>query len=439
MPFGKKPVGGREVDFDFIYDNVFKPAIEAVDLPDGGKLQPRRTDLDYFTAHIGQEMFQYLEYSRFAVADISGLNANVFYELGVRHRAQESGTAIFRQESGPPPFDIGQIKAFPYEYEPEDKVSESVQLIQRVLTESLAYNRLDSPVRIALLAQHAAENNPRRPNIEPLLVEADNALRMEAWPKAIEKFKEALAASPDNPVVLMKRGLVYRDQGKFAEARDDFARIIALSPDYAEAYREKGIAENKIFMKELKARHWEITADNIRKLEEELPSGEQLLRRAIELNPIDFDALSSLGGVFKRKGKMQEAYKAYQRAVEISQGNTYPLLNAITLKAHAQGRFELESGHRLLLKRSLSSLQKQVEQGFNSPWSMFDLAQVYLYMRDAEKFLYYVDEGIIACRHKWQPQTFRETLEILTGAGIALAGLGEGIAKPQDADGALPD
>jgi hypothetical protein len=29
MPFNKKMVGGKEVDFNFIYDRVFKPAIES--------------------------------------------------------------------------------------------------------------------------------------------------------------------------------------------------------------------------------------------------------------------------------------------------------------------------------------------------------------------------------------------------------------------------
>src|SRR5437879_4903189 len=86
MPFGKKKVGEREVDFDLIYDRVFCPAISNVPLPEGEKLEPRRTDKDYFVADIGQEMFEYIEYSRFALVDITGLNANVFYELGVRHR-----------------------------------------------------------------------------------------------------------------------------------------------------------------------------------------------------------------------------------------------------------------------------------------------------------------------------------------------------------------
>ena len=125
MPFGKKRVGDREVNFDSIYKEIFEPAIAATPLPEGGFLISKRTDQDFFTGHISVEMFQYIEYSRFALTDISGLNANVFYELGARHRARESGTAIFRHADAPIPFDINQIKAFPYEYEPNAKAVES--------------------------------------------------------------------------------------------------------------------------------------------------------------------------------------------------------------------------------------------------------------------------------------------------------------------------
>jgi tetratricopeptide (TPR) repeat protein len=457
MPFNKKKVGDKDVDFDFIYEKVFKPAIESVDLPEGGKLQPRRTDKDYFSGDISQEMWQYIEYSRFALADISGLNANVFYELGVRHRAHESGTAIFRQEAGPPPFDINQIKAFPYEYEPEDKVSASVALISRVLAESLVMNRLDSPPMRALRAQREAERSPQQPNIEPLLIEADNALRkanekadellseadkllrVQLWTNALDKLTEALAASPDNVMVLMKRGIVYRDQGKFAEALADFARVIGMSPNYAEAHREKGIAENKLFTGELKKRKLQPTEESARALEAEgVTSGEASLRRATELKPDDFDALSGLGGVLKRQGRMREAAEAYEKATDISQGNTYPLLNAITVGANAAGRFELDGRHRLMLRKGVRSLQAQVAAGVNLPWSAFDLAQAYLYTGEPEKFLQYVDEGMISCTHKWQPATFRETLELLPASGVSLPGLEEGIANLKDADH-LPD
>lgn len=126
MPFGKKTVGEKTVDFDSIYQNIFAPAISNTVLPEGGNLIPRRTDQDAFTGIIDIEMFSYLEYSRFTLADISGLNPNVMYELGIRHHGHQSGTVIFRQINSPLVFDISRIKAFPYEYEPEQQVSISV-------------------------------------------------------------------------------------------------------------------------------------------------------------------------------------------------------------------------------------------------------------------------------------------------------------------------
>jgi hypothetical protein len=92
-----------------------------------------------------------------------------------------------------------------------------------------------------------------------------------------------------------------------------------------------------------------------------------------------------------------------------------------------------------MLNRAKRSLQSQVENGYNPPWSAFDLAQVCLYTNEPEKFLQYVDEGVSICMHKWQPRTFRETLELLTSSGISLPGLDEGITKLKEAEDSLPD
>jgi hypothetical protein len=137
MPFGSKPVGNHKVNFDNIYEKIFKPAINAVALAEGGKLKAARTDKDFFSGDIGQEMFQYLNRSRFVLADITSLNPNVMYEIGVRHAARESGTAIFRQGDATIPFDINHIKAFPYLYRPEKNADEARRLVRRALRESL--------------------------------------------------------------------------------------------------------------------------------------------------------------------------------------------------------------------------------------------------------------------------------------------------------------
>jgi hypothetical protein len=84
MPFGQKPdlKSGVLVDFDQIYDNAIKPAIEQCGL------EPLRGDEESTGGIIHSAMFARLLLAEFVVADLTLANANVFYELGIRHAAK---------------------------------------------------------------------------------------------------------------------------------------------------------------------------------------------------------------------------------------------------------------------------------------------------------------------------------------------------------------
>lgn len=409
MPFGEKPVGDKTIDFDDIYDRIFEPAIRGTELPEGGQLVPRRTDRDFFSGDISIEMFHYLEYSRIALADITGLNANVFYELGARHRARETGTAIFRQTDAPIPFDINKIKAFPYEYQPEDEAEKSRAEIMRILRDSLAQNRLDSPVQIALKVQQQGPGDA-----QALLHDAENAIRNQDRATAILKYRQAVQVDGGNPLLRMKLGLMLKDQGSWQEALDQFTAAVTYSPNYAEAHREKGIAENKLFHQRGRAAG--------------ASDGSAALRRAIGLNPQDFDALSSLGGILKRNGDFDAAREMYREATRVSNGHPYPLLNELKLHARTTGELPLAQ-RRLALGRAERALRSQVgsQPPYNVPWSFFDLAEIRLYCGDRGEFLQYLQQGLETSEHDWQPQTFRDSLQLLVDGGVHLAGLKEGL------------
>ena len=416
MPFGAKPVTlcldgetvERTVDFDDLYDRLFAPAIEAAVLPEGGHLVPRRTDRDFFSGVITEEMFDYIQHARFALADVSGLNANVFYELGVRHSTRATGTAIFRQAGAPLPFDIRQVKAFDYAAEP-DWAEASRALVTRVLTESLANGRVDSPVQTALRQQRAQPEH-----VQTWLREAEDAIRAADWAGAATRLAAAVDARPRDPVLRLKLGLMRKKLGDWVGALPHFEAAVAHAPDYAEAHRELGIAQNKLYH---------------RRTPPAGPTGQAALERAVALNPDDHDALASLGGVLVRQGDFEGALARYRDAAERSGGDSYPLLNALKLEARLRGRLEIGPAERFQLRRVERTLEAQVGcvPPYDTPWCYFDLAEVRLYLGDTGGFLRYAEEGMLACGHRGEAASFHGGLRRLLDGGVAVEGLAEGL------------
>ncbi len=410
IPLSKKVI----INFNYIYDNIFKPAISRVNLPEGGKLIPKRTDDDFFSADIGKEMFEYLEYSRMVFADITGLNANVFYELGIRHHARSNGTIIFRVNDAPIPFDINQIRAFPYEYEPVENIERSKEIIVKVISETLKNNKKDSPVRLALQEQ---QGNPK---LELLLIDAENAIRNNDLGTARSKYLQALSLK-DNITNRMKLGIIYKELGEWEEALKQFKYVNLQSGDYSDAYKERGIAENKLYEQDPAKFH-----DN----------GEESLKKAIQLNDFDFDAFSSLGGILKRLGRFEESLQSYQKAIDISNGHPYPLLNAIKLQSKIDNRIELAQSTKVYLYKAKNFLESQTRNNppFNSPWSFFDIAEVYMFLEDNKSgFINNVKEGIIHSKHVWMLKTFLTSLQLIEDVKTKPYYFDEGIKLIKDA------
>jgi tetratricopeptide (TPR) repeat protein len=59
---------------------------------------------------------------------------------------------------------------------------------------------------------------------------------------ALEDYDAAIAADRRNHLAFYARGMLYRSRNRLSEAIGDFSRVIALKPDYAPAYNQRGIA-----------------------------------------------------------------------------------------------------------------------------------------------------------------------------------------------------
>jgi hypothetical protein len=103
MPFGKKPVDGVEFDFDAVYKDIIKPAIEEL----GSECTQCDEIIDTGSIHF--KMFHGIFEADVAVVDLTSLNSNVFYELGIRHALNKCVTLIISRAGANPPFNIRDL------------------------------------------------------------------------------------------------------------------------------------------------------------------------------------------------------------------------------------------------------------------------------------------------------------------------------------------
>jgi hypothetical protein len=110
MPFGTKidPVSGVAIDFDKIYEEAIRLGVEAAGM------DPIRADEERTGGIIHKAMFERLVLCDYAIADLTTGNANVFYELGVRHAARPATTLAIFASDQKIPFDLSFLRALPY-------------------------------------------------------------------------------------------------------------------------------------------------------------------------------------------------------------------------------------------------------------------------------------------------------------------------------------
>ena len=114
MPFGKKKgADGSLYDFNAVYSQLIKPALESAGF------EPFRADEETTSGDILTDMFQELLLADLCIADMSIDNANVFYELGVRHAFRKRGVVHIQAGRGYMPFDVFNVRTIPYHITPE--------------------------------------------------------------------------------------------------------------------------------------------------------------------------------------------------------------------------------------------------------------------------------------------------------------------------------
>jgi hypothetical protein len=97
--------------FQTTYYNVIKPLIEQLGY------SVSKADEDLRTGSVIEQIQESIRNSLLIIADVTGRNPNVFYELGFSH-GLEKEVLIITQNEDDIPFDISHIRYFKYTYNP---------------------------------------------------------------------------------------------------------------------------------------------------------------------------------------------------------------------------------------------------------------------------------------------------------------------------------
>ena len=136
--FVVRPFGERNgIDFNRVHKELITPACTQVGIVGG------TTELITRAGNIREDMFQLLVTADVVIADISIHNANVFYELGIRHGLRDKRTVLLRAKADDVPFDLKTDRYLEYD---ATKPAASVAALVSTLQQTLAEETVDSPV-----------------------------------------------------------------------------------------------------------------------------------------------------------------------------------------------------------------------------------------------------------------------------------------------------
>ena len=140
----KKDSAGQPVDFERVQDALITPALQRCGLAGG-------TTAEVVDAgNIRADMFALILEADLVVCDVTVHNANVFYELGIRHALRKKHTVLLKGDpsADTTPFDLSTDRYLKY---PVANPAAALDALVETLQASLRTNReTDSPIFLML-------------------------------------------------------------------------------------------------------------------------------------------------------------------------------------------------------------------------------------------------------------------------------------------------
>ena len=355
MPFGQKPdlKSGVVVDFDQIYNDAIKPAIEECGL------QALRGDEERTGGIIHGAMFARLLLAEFVVADLTLANPNVFYELGIRHAAKPFTTVPIFANVSALPFDVSLVRAVGYELKKGKLTKTAAQKLKSQLSKRLR----DA---ISGATAHDSPLFQLIPNFPGIDLPEDVTETFKDRIRKAEEFREILSSARAQPLreereALLKirsdlgdlktvqRSVLIELMSSFRDA-EAFEELVELYNSFPAPVQEYIIVKQQ-FALALNRRNRPDDREKALKILDEVlknrgPDSETLgIKGRIHK---DIYKEAAQGGRITAAAALDDAIDAYTKGFEADPRDYYPGVNAINLLMQKDDTDALKEVARLL-------------------------------------------------------------------------------------------
>lgn len=193
MPFGEKGEYDREVEeSNYVYKHIICKAIEEIKTKRKTSIEVIR-EADRKTAgSISKSILKNIASAHICIVDITGLNPNVFFELGIRYSLRHKTTILLKQEATVIPFDIQGYKCITYHcFQPDSAIESIVEYLTASLEDE--FGGVDSLVFETF--PNMQVNIPGILRSAPGPLSSHNVMPWEEWWERIKEMSKILSES----------------------------------------------------------------------------------------------------------------------------------------------------------------------------------------------------------------------------------------------------
>lgn len=409
MPFGQKPSpSGKLIDFDAVYQELIAPAIEAAEL------EPLRADEEMTGGIIHKPMFERLILCEYAVADLTTANANVFYELGLRHAVRPSSTVLlFAKDTGQLPFDVAPLRALPYALGPDSKPA-NVEADKTALADRLQEARkagADSPVY--QLVEGFPDIQRLKTDVFRERVQYSEALKKKLAAarkqgvEAVRAVEGQLGNVADAEAgVVIDLFLSYRAVKAWQDMIDLVPKMSSPLAATVMVQEQLGLALNRAGRGEEAE---QVLLDLIAKRG---PSSETygILGRVYKDH---WEAAVKSGDTFLAQGLLSKAIDAYLKGFEADWRDAYPGINAVTLM---ELKDPPDPRREKLIPVVAYAAERRIARGKPDYWDHATRLELAVLAKDENGTRDALSDALAAVREVWEPETTMRNLRLIREA-----------------------